>query len=189
MRNRGVVLGCGAALALLGAVLAFALANPRIVVIGLKVKALGIIALVFGLALLALARVWRSDTQAGGAGGTRAPLPGSETMRTGGLVVAVVGVLAVVAIGVFALVRIGSEDTSAVAIVTAAFGVISAVVGAYLGIKIGSQAAAESSDDLKAAHAQVGALQALAPNQDEALAKANNAAEVAVRPSRLRPGA
>jgi hypothetical protein len=55
----------------------------------------------------------------------------------GGLIAVAIGVLAVTSLAVFTLTRLDTENQeSMVAITSSAFGIISALVGAYLGIKI-----------------------------------------------------
>ncbi len=188
--DRHLVIGMGVALALIGAILAFALAKPETVFVGLRLRAVGWIALVFGLSVLAVSRVWRQQGGAPEESRGQTPLvTGASVLPTGGLMAVIVAILAVLGMGVFTIIRLGTDDsTSAVAIATAAFGVISAVVGAYLGLRVGTQGAAGVQEDLTAANARAGALQALVPNQEEAREKAGKAADSAVDQSRLRRG-
>jgi hypothetical protein len=68
-------------------------------------------------------------------------LPSAASIRTvAGLVAVGFGVLAitVLAVATMAFVDSGKDATTLIPLTTAAFGVISAVVGAYLGIKIGT---------------------------------------------------
>ena len=68
-------------------------------------------------------------------------LPSAESIRSvGGLVAVVMGLLAitVLAIATMAFVDSNRDANTLIPLTTAAFGVISAVVGAYLGIKIGT---------------------------------------------------
>ena len=116
-------------------------------------------------------------------------LPTAESIRSvGGLVVVVIGVLAVttLAIVTMALIRSGKDANSMIPLATAAFGVISAVVGAYLGIKIGSDQSATFAQDANRAHAQLGALQRFIPEDrhDEAAQAAADAARLASKPTR-----
>jgi hypothetical protein len=78
-------------------------------------------------------------------------LPSAESIRSiGGLVSVVIGVFAitVLAVATMAFVDSGRDANTMIPLATAAFGVISALVGAYLGIKIGtdqSKVVAESA--------------------------------------------
>jgi hypothetical protein len=68
-------------------------------------------------------------------------LPSADSIKSiGGLVSVVIGVLAitVLAIATMAFIDSGKDASTLVPLSTAAFGVISALVGAYLGIKIGT---------------------------------------------------
>lgn len=100
-------------------------------------------------------------------------LPTAESIRSvGGLVVVVIGVMAVTALAIttMAPIRSGKDANSMIPLATAAIGVISAVVGSYLGIKIGTDQSATFAEDANRAHAQLGALKqfVLANRQDDA---------------------
>jgi hypothetical protein len=115
-------------------------------------------------------------------------LPAAESIRSiGGLVVVVIGVLAVttLAIVTMALIRSGKDANSMIPLATTAFGVISAVVGAYLGIKIGTDQSATFAQDANRAHAQLGALQRFIPEDqhDEAERAAAHAAGLVSKPT------
>lgn len=70
----------------------------------------------------------------------------------GGLIAVVVGIVAVVILASVTITRLGAEDKdSMVAITTSAFGIISAVVGAYLGIKISAETNAKAGEEGKKA--------------------------------------
>ena len=79
----------------------------------------------------------------------------TESLKAiGGLIAVVVGILAVAVLSIVTITRLGSSDTdSMVAVTTSAFGIISAVVGAYLGIKISAETNAKATDEAK--HAAV----------------------------------
>lgn len=69
-------------------------------------------------------------------------LPSAESIQSAGALVSVViGVLAItgLAIATMAFIDSDKDATTLVPLSTAAFGVISAIVGAYLGIKIGTE--------------------------------------------------
>jgi hypothetical protein len=120
----------GLLFALVGAVMAFALKDSDASALGVDLQPLGGVLLAAGTLLLAAAAVG-SMTGDGGDGGD------SETIRRlGGLIAVVVGITAVTALAIVTLTQLGDEKDSLVAVTSSAFGIISAVVGAYLGIKI-----------------------------------------------------
>jgi hypothetical protein len=83
-------------------------------------------------------------------------LPSAESiMSVGGLVSVVVGVAAitVLAVATMAFIDSGRDATILVPLSTSAFGVISAIVGAYLGIKIGTDQSRSIAADASQAHA------------------------------------
>lgn len=94
-------------------------------------------------------------------------LPSAESIRSiGGLVSVVVGVVAITALAIatMAFIDSGKDASTLVPLSTAAFGVISALVGAYLGIKIGTdqskdiaEGATKAADKLAAVHDQLDA--------------------------------
>ncbi|HEV2773662.1 MAG TPA: hypothetical protein VGV57_12715 [Thermoleophilaceae bacterium] len=154
----------GFGLSLIGAVLAFALAEPR-PFLGLELPRLGGITLVFGLALLviSLARGFRPARYESQYRNQTVSYT-DQIHSIGGFIAVVVGVVAVLALGVITITQIGSEDkTSMVAVATSAFGVISAVIGAYLGIKIGAgqatDAATAAQKDARALGARAASLE------------------------------
>ena len=157
---RWFVLAGGLLLAVIGAGLAFALQPGRAV----NWTALGLIVLIAGVAtLLSWGAVHLSSAAKSILPGRPHQTAGHQLAEEGpgarppprdrglsGLLAVVSGILAVVIIGVvtLALLRGGADNSSTVAIATSAFGVISAVVGAYLGVKIGAeqgQAATEAA--------------------------------------------
>jgi hypothetical protein len=115
-------------------------------------------------------------------------LPSAESIKSiGGLVAVVIGVVAVTVLAIVTMIFIdsGRDATTIVPLSTAAFGVISAVVGAYLGIKIGtdqSKGLVDQSkglvEDASNAHAKLAAIQQFVPA--EKLGEAQKAAEKAV---------
>jgi hypothetical protein len=98
----------------------------------------------------------------------------------GGLVAVGIGVLAVAVIALYA---ISQNDDEAGTIASAAAGVIASIVGAYFGVKIGSDQTKKAQDGLKeqAAKAQTFAAHIAPDKADEILAKAQELAEKAVR--------
>ena len=101
----------------------------------------------------------------------------------GGLVAVAIGVLAVAVIALYA---ISQNNDDAGTIASAAGGVIASIVGAYFGVKIGSDQSKKAQEGLKeeAAKAQVFAAH-LSPEKvdiDEIIGKAQALAEKAVSP-------
>ncbi len=94
----------------------------------------------------------------------------------GGLVAVGTGVIAVTAIALVAI-ALHSEDAATIA--SSAGGVIATIVGAYFGVKSGSDRAKAASEDTKAeaAKAQVYALHLPAEKADKVLEQANAAAQ------------
>jgi hypothetical protein len=79
-------------------------------------------------------------------------------------VAVVVGVLSVTLLAVvtMAYIKSGANSNTIIPLSTAAFGVISAIVGAYLGIKIGTDQSKELSENIGQTHeALVDAVQKL----------------------------
>jgi uncharacterized integral membrane protein len=102
--------------------------------------------------------------------------PTANSVRSvGALIAVVVGIVAVTILAVFTMAYIdsGKDANAMIPLATAAFGVISAVVGAYLGIKIGTDQSAGFAEEANRAHAKLGALQGFVPEGDkEAASKA-----------------
>lgn len=72
------------------------------------------------------------------------------TQSIGGLIVVVTGIAAVTVLTIVTMTQLsGSHQDSIVAVTTSAFGIISAVVGAYLGIKISSETNANATSEAK----------------------------------------
>lgn len=90
-------------------------------------------------------------------------LPSADNIKTiGGLVAVAIGVLAIttLAIATMAFIDSGKDATTLVPLSTAAFGVISTLVGAYLGIKIGTDQSKSLAQDASQAHANASQAQA-----------------------------
>jgi hypothetical protein len=107
-------------------------------------------------------------------------LPSAESIRSvGGLVAVAIGVVAVtgLAITTMAFVESGHDANTLIPLSTAAFGVISAIVGAYLGIKIGTDQTKSLAQDATQARAQLTAVQGYVPaEQQQAAAQAGKEA-------------
>lgn len=135
MKTKYFLLVCGALLALFGAVLVFALKDPTDSVGSIELQPLGAVMLAAGVLLMGIVAV--SLMGAGGGTGSSGGPDVNSVKTVGGLIAIVVGVGAVALLAVITLTRFSStENDSAVAVASSAFGVISALVGAYLGIKI-----------------------------------------------------
>lgn len=116
-------------------------------------------------------------------------LPNAESIRSvGGLIAVVVAVIAVTALAIATMAFIDSaKDANAeIPLATAAFGVISALVGAYLGIKIGTDQSTTFARDANQAHAQLGAMQGFVP-QDQQQAAQQAAADAAALSTKGSP--
>jgi hypothetical protein len=95
------------------------------------------------------------STEQMGRGARRSESTWDEKIRTvGGLLAVVAGVLAV---GSIAIVALAKNTSTAATIASSAGGVIATIVGAYFGVKVGSDQsrAANSSERAEAAKAQV----------------------------------
>jgi hypothetical protein len=111
-------------------------------------------------------------------------LPSADSVKAvGGLIAVVVGVLSITALAIttMAFIDSGRDANSIVPLASSAFGVVSAVVGAYLGIKIGTDQSASFAEETNRAHAQIGALQNFVPEDQRAVA--NQAAATAAAAS------
>ncbi len=84
----------------------------------------------------------------------------------GGLIAVVVGVLSITAIAAIVILHISSgSKTEMVAVATSAFGVVSTVVGAYLGVKIGADQATQAQSRAELYAAQLDPSEAAAVHQ------------------------
>lgn len=117
----------GFSFALVGAVMAFALKDSETAWLGVKLEPLGGVLLAIGALLILAAGV---GSLTGGDGVTPEGI-----QHVGGLVAVVTGITAVTALAIVTAQLVDNQQ-SAVAVTSSAFGMISAVVGAYLGIKI-----------------------------------------------------
>jgi hypothetical protein len=140
VKTKYFLLVSGALLAVFGAVLVFALEDPTDSVGSIELQPLGGVLLAAGVLLMGTVAIALMGD--GGSGTGNRSGPDANSIKTvGGLIAIVVGVGAVSLLAVITLTRFSSsENDSAVAIASSAFGVISALVGAYLGIKVSSDA-------------------------------------------------
>jgi hypothetical protein len=162
----GLVLGA------LGAILAFALKSDHDL-IGVRLRPLGVIVLVVGglFLLWGLLRWWEArNPPARTAHTTTSQL--EEIRSIGGLVAVAIGVGAVAALSVVVITtQTGLDNTSIVAISTSAFGVVSTVVGSFVGIKVGTDQAGKAIEEVKASGTAVGAMSAQLSVEQRAKAK------------------
>ena len=133
----------GVVLALVGAVLVFTLKNSDVAILGVRLQPLGGVLLAAGILLIVAAGVGSMT------GGKR--LDGDGIKSVGGLIAVVTGVVAVTTLTLVITQTGGLEKESIVAITTSAFGIISTVIGAYLGIKISSEASEKTASALQTA--------------------------------------
>lgn len=107
----------------------------------------------------------------------RPPLTASEGIKViGGLVVVCTGLVILGAIAITAMALV--EGTDVVAVATSAFGIIGSVVGAYFGVKIGSDGTQAAVAGLKEEAAKAQAFAAHVPHEDaeNAIAQAQSLA-------------
>lgn len=126
----------GGVVAVIGAVLIFALENPDEAVGSVELQPLGGILMATGILLMSGVGI----SLMGGGGGNPGNGGGSDSSSIkamGGLIAVVAGIGAVALLAIVTLTRFDStKESEAIALASSAFGVISAVVGAYLGIKV-----------------------------------------------------
>jgi hypothetical protein len=146
----GYLLAAGFLFALVGAVLAFALEDSDASALGVSLAPLGGVLFAAGALLIAGGAI--TSTRLGGAGdGGTVGGPDVNSIKTiGGLLAVLGGITAVTALAIVTLTKLGSENKdSMVAVTSSAFGIISAVVGAYLGIKITAESATKTNQETK----------------------------------------
>jgi hypothetical protein len=140
VRPRYWIIG-GFLFAFVGAVLAFALKDSDAAVLGVRLQPLGGVLFAVGALTIAAAAIGSIGDGKGSAA------PSAESIKSiGGLIAVVVGITAVTALAIVTLTRLENK-ASAVAVTSSAFGIISAVVGAYLGIKISSDNTANAGEE------------------------------------------
>lgn len=110
----------------------------------------------------------------------------TRLMQIGGLIAVSVGVTAILVLAlatVFVLAfQVSSPGDAVTGVATAAFGVIGSVVGAYFGVKVGTDQAKRIGEDAAAANARASALALHVPSDAaDAAAKAANDAVTAAR--------
>lgn len=132
----------GVAFALTGAVLTFALENSDASALGVKLQTLGGILFAAGVLLMAAAGV---ESLIGDKDGLNA----EGVKSVGGLIAVVTGIIAVTTLALVTTQAGSLSKESIVAITSSAFGIISTVIGAYLGIKISSEASTKTNETLK----------------------------------------
>jgi hypothetical protein len=129
--------------AFVGAVLAFALKESDPSILGVSLQPFGGVLFAAGALIIAGAGIASIGNANGG--------PDVDGIKSiGGLIAVVVGITAVTALTIVTLTKLGSKD-SMVAVTSSAFGIISAVVGAYLGIKISSDNTANTGEEAQKA--------------------------------------
>lgn len=135
MRPRYFLLAGGSLLALIGAVLLFALEDPSDSIAGIELQSLGGVLLAAGVLLIGIVAIGSMGDGGGRSGGGGQDANSVKAM--GGLIAVVAGIGAVALLAIVTLTRFDStQESEAIALASSAFGVISAVVGAYLGIKV-----------------------------------------------------
>jgi uncharacterized membrane protein len=186
-RKINYMVGIGFLLALVGAILAFALKDSDASVLGVSLRPLGGVFFGAGVLLLGWGAIasLRSDGGSGSAG-----TGGNPVREVGGLIAVVTGVTAVAVLAIVTLTQL-KDKSSMVAISSSAFGVISAVIGAYLGIKISSDSntkseaavgeAAVKGHELKISKQEKVAMQEVAEEKGPEVAEAVEAARQQAR--------
>jgi hypothetical protein len=163
----------GVLLAVIGAVLAFAL--DELDGGDLNVQALGGILLATGAVLAfggAIAAIG-GDGEAKGGTGLSQP---ANLKSIVGLVAVLAGVIAVTALTIITVTALGDAD-SQIAVTSSAFGVISAVVTAYLGIKISAESSNKANDEVKEATEKAAAAEGEALELRKAITKLSGASK------------
>jgi hypothetical protein len=99
----------------------------------------------------------------------RPPVTRAESVKLiGGLVVVCVGLVVLLVISVVAMIIVHSTTSDVVAIATGSFGVVGAIVGAYFGIKAGSDSAASAVAGMRHEAAKAQAFAANVPKESAA---------------------
>ncbi|MDP8909310.1 MAG: hypothetical protein M3N47_09395 [Chloroflexota bacterium] len=118
----------------------------------------------------------------------RPPLTGTEALKlVGGLVVVCSGLFVLLIIAAVAMLLVKGTTSEVVAIATSAFGVIGTVVGAYFGLKIGTDGTQTAVAGLKDEAAKAQAFAAHVPKEAAATAIAD-AQSLARSGSSVAPG-
>lgn len=146
-KRTNYMLGAGFLFALVGAVLAFALKDSGASILGVSLEPLGGVLFAAGALLIAGAAISWS-----GSGHSSDP---NSIRNIAGLLAVLAGITAVTALTIVTVTKLGSgEKNSMVAVTSSAFGIISAVVGAYLGIKVSSETTRKAGENEKKAEAE-----------------------------------
>jgi hypothetical protein len=184
-KRPGYLLAAGFLFALVGAVLAFALEESDVSALGVSLESLGGVLLASGALLVAGAAIAPARF-GGGSGGSAGGGAGSGTdtnsiKAIGGLIAVLGGITAVTALTIVTLTKLGSENESTIAVTSSAFGIISAVIGAYLGIKITADSNTKTNEEAKnaavaehevnLAKSQVSAMEEAVKDKDPGLAE------------------
>jgi hypothetical protein len=159
--SAGQVAAIGLVIAALGAILALTLKSPDSAAAGIKLQSLGAVLIGLGAVVVAGAGIAGFGGSGGGNGSRTTSTAGVQTI--GSLIAVVAAIVGVVALAIVTQQRLSSDKASSiVAIATAAFGVVSAVVGAYLGIKVTADQSADAQAQARLASAKLGAATAAA---------------------------
>jgi len=121
----------------------------------------------------------------------RTPQTKSEGVKLiAGLVVVCVGLFALIVIALSAIVAVRKDSSQVVALATAAFGVIGAIVGAYFGLKIGSDGTQTAISGMRdeASKAQAFAAHVPIADAEAAIASAAGLAPGSPDPVQVAPG-
>jgi hypothetical protein len=148
-KRPGYLLGVGFLFALVGAVLAFALKDGDASALGVSLESFGGVLLAAGALLLAGGAI--ASTRLAGGEGSNGYGPDANSIKTiGGLLAVLGGITAVTALAIVTLTKLDTENSeSMIAVTSSAFGIISAVVGAYLGIKITADSSNKTNEEAK----------------------------------------
>lgn len=179
-RRPGYLLVAGFLFALVGAVLAFALKDSDASVLGVSLAPLGGVLFAAGALLIAGGAI--ASMRLGGNGEGGSGVEASSIKTIGGLLAVLAGITAVTALAIVTLTKLDSDNKeSMIAVTSSAFGIISAVVGAYLGIKITADSASKTNEEAKnaavaehevnVAKHQVSAIEETVKDKDPQLAK------------------
>lgn len=148
VRARSGLFVTGGLLTVLGAILVFALKDPNEAIGSVELQPLGGILMVAGILLIAVAGISLMGGGNGNGGNNGVNLDNIRTV--GGLVAVVAALIAVTALTIYTLAALdSSKENTVVGVTSSAFGIISAVTGAYLGIKITADTQREATNVLE----------------------------------------
>jgi hypothetical protein len=106
----------------------------------------------------------------------------------GGLLAVVVGLATLCAIALVAIGVVSSDNQSVVAIATSSFGVIGTIVGAYFGVKVGSDGTQRAVDAMRGEAAKAQAFAAYLPTDMAEKALQSAQSLVQGSPKEEKPG-